>query len=181
MTAMERGKLSTLTLVLMLISAVTAGVAAARDFAAYPIGAPQVVGGLEVGCVYFQPIDLEGGLMRPAAQSDLHLEVDIHATKDDPDGYAEGDWRPYLAVGYRLTRIATGQMAAGTLAPLVAYGSASIGKPHYGDNLKMMGPGRYHLEVTVAPPGGQAGIGGFAPFTVSSDFVYAGVGKKGAY
>lgn len=155
--------------------------AAARDFAAYPIVTPRIVSGLEVGSIFFQPIDLEGGLMRAAAQSDIHLEVDIHATAADPDGYAEGDWRPFLTVNYRLTKLADGQSQGGILAPLVAYGSASIGKPHYGDNLKMMGPGRYHLDVTVAPPGGQSGLGGFAPFSFGADFIYAGVGKKGAY
>lgn len=155
----------------------------AREFAVYPIARPQVVQGLRVAAVYFQPIDLEGGLMRPAAGTDIHLEADISATRDDPDGYAEGDWRPFLTVTYRLTKRDTGEVLSGGLMPLVAYGSASIGKPHYGDNLKMMGAGRYRLELSVAPPdGGQAGVGvGLEPFTVDYDFIFAGVGKKGAY
>ncbi len=155
-----------------------AGPATARDFAVYPIGKPSIVHGLEVGAVYFQPIDLEGGLMQPAATADIHLEADIHATKDDSEGYGEGDWRPYLSVSYRLRRSDGGAAMTGTLMPLVAYGSASIGKPHYGDNLKMMGPGRYRLELAVAPPEGG---GSFAPFTVTTEFIYAGIGKKGAY
>ena len=24
--------------------------------------------------------------------------------------------------------------------------------PHYGDNIKLMGPGKYHLKYTVYPP-----------------------------
>ena len=69
------------------------------------------------------------------------------------------------------------------LSVLALCAATSIGKPHYGDNLKMMGVGRYKLELSIAPPGGaQAGVGaGLEPFTVDYDFVFAGVGKKGAY
>lgn len=160
--------------------------AAARGFAIYPIGEPRIVNGLDVAAVYFQPIELDGALMRAAAGADIHLEADIRATRDDPDGYAEGDWRPFLTVTYRLTKSDTGQVLSGTLMPLVSYGGpagAQAGKPHYGDNLKLLGPGRYHLDLSVAPPGGgQTGIGtGFAPFTLGYDFVFAGVGKRGAY
>ncbi|MDA8232114.1 MAG: iron transporter [Magnetospirillum sp.] len=166
----------------LLIPALVGGrSAAARDFAVYPVGAPQVAQGLNVAVEYFQPIELDGALMHPAAGADIHLEADISAAEDDPDGYAKGDWRPYLTVTYRLTRNDTGQALAGTLMPLVSYGgSGGGGKPHYGDNLKLMGPGRYRLLLSVAPPAGGVG-GGFAPFTLAYDFVYAGVGKKGAY
>jgi len=157
--------------------------AEAREFAIYPIATPQVVNGLKVAMTYFQPIDLEGGLIRPAAGADIHLEADITATANDPDGYGEGDWRPYLVVSYRLTKQGGGETIGGPLMPLVSYGGGGGGKPHYGDNLTLMGPGRYRLELTVAPPGaGQSGLAqGFAPFTVDYTFVYAGIGKKGAY
>lgn len=169
---------------LLLLAAASS--AAARDFAVYPIGEPRIVNGLEVAAVYFQPIELDGALMHEAAGADIHLEADIRATKGDPDGYAEGDWRPFLTVTYRLTKTGTGQSLAGTLMPLVSYGGpagAGIGKPHYGDNLKLLGPGRYHLDLSIAPPGGgQTGVSaGFAPFTLAYDFVFAGVGKRGAY
>lgn len=177
---------------LVLAALATAAPAAARDFAVYPIGKPRIVSGLEIAPIYFQPIELEGALMHPAADCDIHLEADISATKDDPDGYAEGEWRPYLTVTFRLTKAdgstkpGGGQVLSGTLMPLVAYGGStgpSVGKAHYGDNLKLMGPGRYRLELTVAPPAsGQTGVqASFQPFTVDYDFVYAGIGKKGGY
>ena len=64
--------------------------------------------------------------------------------------------------------------------------------PHYGDNVKLFGPGAYHLTFTVRPPGHtshfgrhvdrETGVGPwFEPFTVEYDFVFAGTGKKGAY
>ena len=65
--------------------------------------------------------------------------------------------------------------------------------PHYGDNVKLHGPGKYKLRFTIAPPGEgehaqfgrfdkETGVGPwFKPFTVEYDFTYAGTGKKGAY
>ena len=64
--------------------------------------------------------------------------------------------------------------------------------PHYGDNVKLMGPGKYKLQVTVAPPGAQGHFGRhvdketgvapwFKPFNATYEFTYAGTGKKGGY
>ena len=64
--------------------------------------------------------------------------------------------------------------------------------PHYGDNVKLKGPGKYRLKLIVAPPTVHAhfgrhvdketGVGPwFKPITLEYDFVFAGVGKKGAY
>jgi periplasmic iron binding protein len=48
----------------------------------YPIGTPQEKNGMEIGAVYLQPIEMDPpGVMRPAAESDVHLESDIKAAK----------------------------------------------------------------------------------------------------
>lgn len=155
----------------------------------YPIGQPQMGGGLEVAAVYLQPIEMDPpGMMRAAAESDVHLEADIHALADNKNGFAEGEWVPYLVVDFELAKDG-GETITGRLMPMVA----SDG-PHYGDNLKLMGPGKYRLKFTVAPPTAdkrsqfgrhtdkETGVGEwFAPFTTEYEFVYAGVGKKGAY
>ncbi|WP_173627831.1 iron transporter, partial [Salmonella enterica] len=40
----------------------------------YPIGEPQQCGGMEVGAVYLQPVEMDpAGMMRAAAESDVHL------------------------------------------------------------------------------------------------------------
>lgn len=156
----------------------------------YPIGQPQEAAGLEVAAVYLQPIEMDPpGMMRPAAESDIHLEADIHTLADNPNGFAEGEWMPYLQVGFELTKIDTGETLSGKLMPMVA----SDG-PHYGDNVKLMGMGNYKLTFTVAPPAGHgAGHFGrhtdketgvsewFTPFTTEYEFTYAGTGKKGSY
>ncbi|MDU8362839.1 iron transporter, partial [Pseudomonas syringae group sp. J309-1] len=69
-----------------------------------PVGTPHSEAGMEIGAVYLQPIEMEPeGMMRPAKDSDVHLEADIKAGKGNTNGFAEGDWMPYLVVSYELT------------------------------------------------------------------------------
>lgn len=152
----------------------------------YPIGKPQITQGLEVAAVYLQPIEMEPpGLMRPATESDMHLEADIRAAKDNKNGFSEGDFVPYLEVAYELTKLGDQAAIRGAFMPMVA----SDG-PHYGDNVKLSGPGRYKLVLRIAPPKAhfgrhvdkETGVGAwFEPFSLDYDFIFAGTGKKGAY
>ena len=152
----------------------------------YPIGVPQEAGGLEVAAVYLQAVTMEPeGMMRPADQTDIHLEADIHALANNKNGFAEGEWVPYLNIKYTLTKENDGETQSGMLMAMVA----SDG-PHYGDNVKLMGVGKYKLTFDVAPPGSgfgrhvdkETGVAPwFEPFTTTYEFVYSGVGKKGGY
>ena len=64
----------------------------------YPIGQAQEKGGMEVGAVYLQPIEMDPpDMMRPAKDSDVHLEADIHAAKGNTNGFAQGDGSLILA------------------------------------------------------------------------------------
>ena len=157
-----------------------------------PVGPHVTQNGLEVAAVYLQPIEMDPpDMMRAAAQSDLHLEADIRAAKDNRNGFAEGDFVPFLAVTFEVVKLdgdkPTDQKVAGALMGMVANDG-----PHYGDNVKLFGPGRYRLKLTVAPPGPHAHFGRhvdketgvaewFKPFDVTQDFTFAGIGKKGAY
>jgi uncharacterized protein involved in high-affinity Fe2+ transport len=66
--------------------------------------------------------------------------------------------------------------------------------PHYGDNVKLMGAGKYKLVLTVVPPGDnphvqfgrhidkETGVGAwFKTFNVEYEFTFAGIGKKSTY
>ena len=155
-----------------------------------PIGKAQIRAGMEIAAVYLQPVAMDPeGMMRRAADSDIHLEADIHAQAKNPNGFADGVWVPYLGVAYEITKEGSPQKIGGTLMPMVA----SDG-PHYGDNVKLAGPGKYRLVLRVEPPSGQhgahfgrhtdkeTGVGPwFKPFEVEYAFAYAGVGKKGGY
>ena len=72
------------TLVLATSVLAIAGAATAKE---YPVGASQEKNGMEIGAVYLQPIEMDPpGVMRPAADSDVHLESDIKAAKDNKNG-----------------------------------------------------------------------------------------------
>ncbi|RCL01455.1 MAG: hypothetical protein JSC085_000338 [Candidatus Tokpelaia sp. JSC085] len=157
----------------------------------YPIGSPQSCGGMEIAAVYLQPIEMEpSGMMRPASESDIHLEADIHATENNINGFQEGSWMPYLQVFYELTKedgTTVPSSLKGRLHPMVANDG-----PHYGDNIKIFGFGKYHLKFTVYPPSKESMFGrhvdketGVAVWFKSCiseyDFIYAGTGKKGGY
>lgn len=154
----------------------------------YPIGKPQQQAGLEVAAVYLQPIQMEpAGMMRAAADSDMHLEADIRALADNPNGFPEGSWVPGLQISYQLSKAGGKPVASGNMHAMVA----SDG-PHYGDNVKLAGPGKYTLTLRVQPPGGDAHFGRhvdketgvaawFKPFTLTYPLVFAGTGKKGGY
>jgi hypothetical protein len=156
----------------------------------YPIGTSQEKNGMEIGAVYLQPIEMDPpGVMRSAKDSDVHLESDIKAAKDNKNGFAQGDWIPYLAVGYELRKLDGNETRKGEFMPMVANDG-----PHYGDNVKMMGPGKYRLTLTIAPPDEnkhthfgrhvdkETGVAPwFKTFAVEYGFTYAGIGKKGAY
>jgi periplasmic iron binding protein len=179
-------RLTDVTLICAACAIAVAG-AAAKE---YPVGAPQEKNGMAIAAVYLQPIEIEPeDIMLPAAQSDVHLEADIKAAKDNKNGFAQGDWIPYLSVEYELTKLGAIEVRKGAFMPMVANDG-----PHYGDNVKMMGPGKYKLLLTIAPPSESKHIHfgrhvdketGVAPwfktFTVEFEFVYAGIGKKGAY
>lgn len=154
-----------------------------------PIGKHQIVSHMEIGAVYLQPIKMEpAGMMLDTAQSDIHLEADIHATKGNKNGFAEGDWIPDLVVKYELEKVG-GQKIPGEMMPMVA----SDG-PHYGNNVKLAGPGKYKLKLSVFPQSfnkgamfgrhtdKETGVGPwFQPFDLNYEFTYAGTGKKGGY
>jgi periplasmic iron binding protein len=146
---------------------------------------------MEIVAVYLQPVTMEPeGMMKPPAQSDIHLEADIHALADNPNGFSEGAWMPYLKVEYTLVKDGAPGKIAGVLMPMVA----SDG-PHYGENVKLKGPGKYRLTLRISPPN-TAGTHGqfgrhtdrltgvqpwFKPFEFGVDFTFAGIGKKGSY
>ena len=97
---------------------------------------------LSVGAVYLQPITMSpAGMMRPREQSDIHLEMDIHAKQNlKSRGFAPGDWLPNASVAYTLQKVGSSRplVDGKNLMPMVASDGA-----HYGDNVKLAGPGFY--------------------------------------
>ena len=171
--------------------AIAAACLSTAAFAAeYPIGKPLLKGGMEIGAVYLQPIKMDPeGMMRKAEESDIHLEADIHALKKNPNGFSEGEWVPALLVKYEIVKVGSNQKVSGDMMAMVA----SDG-PHYGDNVKLFGPGKYKLKFTILPPSQnpmahfgrhvdkETGVGPWFDTIVNDyEFTYAGTGKKGGY
>lgn len=123
-----------------------------KGFEEFPLGDEQIVGPLHVAGVYFQPVDMEpaglGGL--PASQADMHLEADIGAIESNDLGYGVGDFVPYLTVKYRIEKKG-GKTIEGSFMPM----SASDG-PHYGNNVKLDGPGDYKVTFIIENPEKQS-------------------------
>ncbi len=159
----------------------------------YPIGMPQNLAGMEIAAVYLQPIEMEPeGHMRKASESDVHMEADIHALGGNVNGFPEGAWIPFLQIAYQITKVGSSDTISGQFMAMVA----SDG-PHYGDNIKLQGPGKYKLRYTISAPNAAGnplsqyfgrhtdratGVRPwFKPFSVEWEFTYAGIGKKGGY
>lgn len=156
----------------------------------FPIGIPQTKNGMEIAAVYLPAVDMESAegsdAMLPPNKSDIHLEAFITATEENPDGLRAGQWIPGLTIEYTLIKLGARERIEGRLIPMVASGG-----PHYGNNIKMRGIGKYKLilKIDKSP---DRGLGNEAdwknpagpspePLTVTYEFTYFGVGKSGGY
>lgn len=156
----------------------------------YPIGTPIQRNGMELAAVYLQPVTMEpDGMMRKAEESDVHMEADIRALANNPNGFDEGAWIPYLTISYEVTKQGSTEKISGDFMPMVANDG-----PHYGDNVKLKGPGKYHVKYTIFPPSADphshfgrhtdrlTGVRPwFKAFDAEYDFTFVGIGKKGGY
>lgn len=112
------------------------------------IGEPVAQDGMQIVPNYLVGIEMDH--MPPGAQmgkDSVHLEVDVHATKDEKHGFPEDAWIPYLTVHYTITEDGSHFKKTGTLVPMTAADG-----PHYANNLTMGGPGTYQLTYTIMPP-----------------------------
>jgi uncharacterized protein involved in high-affinity Fe2+ transport len=123
----------------------------AAGFEEFPLGDDQAVGPLMIAGVYFQPVDMEplglGGLA--AAESDMHMEADISAVENNGLGYGAGDFVPDLTVKFKAQKEG-GKLIEGNFMPM----SASDG-PHYGNNVKLDGAGKYKITFIIDSPDKQ--------------------------
>ena len=159
----------------------------------YPIGVPEHRNGMQVAAVYLQPVRMEpAGIMTPSEKADIHMEADIRALDINANGFAEGDWIPFLHVKYEVRKKGSDKVIRGDFMPMVANDG-----PHYGDNVKLMGPGKYSVKYTIYPPNAPENPSGkhfgrhtdrltgvrpwFKTFSVDYEFIYAGIGKRGGY
>ena len=112
------------------------------------IGEPMVQSGMQIVPNYLTGIEMDRMPPGMAMGKDtVHIEADVHATKDETHGFAEDAWIPYLTIRYTLTKEGAKFKATGRLYPMTAKDG-----PHYANNVKMAGPGTYKLTYVIDPP-----------------------------
>jgi periplasmic iron binding protein len=125
-----------------------AALSALANAAEFYVGEPVVQDGMQIVPNYLVGIKMDhmppGAAMGP---NSIHLEADVHATKDDKHGFPEDAWIPYLTIRYTLTKDGSKFRKTGKLVPMTA-----IDGPHYANNVTMNGPGTYHLTYEILPP-----------------------------
>jgi uncharacterized protein involved in high-affinity Fe2+ transport len=122
------------------------------DAREYFIGGPVQKADMEIVANYLKGIEMAPmpGVMTDMKEmggDSIHLEADIHATADNPFGYGDGAWIPYLTVNYDLSRTGAAWHSAGKLVPMTATDG-----PHYATNVMMDGAGEYTLTYVIDPP-----------------------------
>jgi periplasmic iron binding protein len=118
----------------------------------WPIGEDVVKNHITIAAVWLSAVGMAG---MPEPSSDvIHLEADIHATADNPNGFAKDEFVPYLKIKYELSDAKSGKLLqSGDLIPMVASDGL-----HYGANIAKPGPGTYRLVYKIEPPS-SGGLG----------------------
>jgi periplasmic iron binding protein len=112
------------------------------------IGEPVEQNDMQIVPNYLVGIEMDH--MPPGAQmgpNSIHLEVDVHATKNEKHGFPEDAWIPYLTIHYTITKDGSNFKKTGRLVPMTAGDG-----PHYANNVNMAGPGTYQLTYEFEPP-----------------------------
>jgi uncharacterized protein involved in high-affinity Fe2+ transport len=156
-------------------------------FREYPIGDEVERDHMEIRAVWLPPVAMEG-MNEAASSSMIHLEADVHATQGNPNGFALGEFVPYMVVRYVIvpvdtaTRSAYPQPIEGAMMPMVARDGL-----HYGATIDMPAAGRFQLTYSFQPPS-AGGLGRHAdratgvapwwkPFDVTFGWDYTGPEK----
>lgn len=119
--------------------------AAAKEFY---VGEPVVQNDMQIVPHYLLGIEMAPMTkdmdMSPGA---VHLEVDVHATKDDKHGFKEDEWIPYLTISYTIEKVGAKFKKSGRLIAMTAGDG-----PHYANNVALAGDGDYRLTFHFEPP-----------------------------
>jgi uncharacterized protein involved in high-affinity Fe2+ transport len=154
--------------------------ASGAPFREYPIGDEVLKNQMRIAAVWLPPIAMEGMPATSAGSDVIHLEADIHATEENPNGFAKDEFVPYLKIRYAVTPAGGDTpIHQGELIPMIARDGL-----HYGASLEMPTAGSYLLTYQIDPPS-AGGLGRhsdaltgvapwWTPFEVRFDWDYPG-------
>ena len=119
---------------------------AAKEFY---VGEPVVRHDLQLVPHYLTGIRMEPTMDGMEMSADaVHLELDVHATKDETHGFAEDMWIPNVTIQYTLEKVGDPSFKkTGRLLPMTAKDG-----PHYANNVGFMGDGQYKVTFRLSPP-----------------------------
>jgi uncharacterized protein involved in high-affinity Fe2+ transport len=131
---------------------------------------------LAIAPVFFPAVPMDG-MSLPSGDNVIHLEADVRGIANNPNGFALGQFIPYLKVTYEIVPTSSGEPLKGDLVPMVARDGL-----HYGATVVMPGNGKYRLTYHLEPPTSGAlgrhndfetGVAPWwSPFDVSWDWDY---------
>ncbi|EPD53296.1 hypothetical protein HMPREF1210_01027 [Paenisporosarcina sp. HGH0030] len=132
--------------------------------------------GMEINAVYLPHSVEVAPVERGGKEGNIHLEADIHAAKDNSFGFHEGEWIPYLTIGYKIHNLDTDEdVDQGQLYQMVA------GDPHYASNVLLPEPGNYELTFQISEPDLSRHAEDvekfYEPMTLKWEFKYDGAQK----
>ncbi len=138
----------TATSILLFASALALTAVAPAYAKEFYIGEPVVKNDMQIVPHYLLGIEMspmpKGMEHGPNA---VHLEVDVHATKDEKHGFKEDEWIPYLTITYTIEKLGTKFKKTGQLSPIIAGDGA-----HYANNVMLAGNGDYKVTYRFEPP-----------------------------
>ncbi len=141
-----------------------------------PIGEEVVKNHVRVNAVHASGVSMDGMSGPPSGSDLIHLEADVKATEDNPNGFAKDEFVPYLKINYSIVPASGGSAVdKGELFPMVASDGL-----HYGANIVRPRPGDYRLIYDIQPPsvnglgrhvGAVGGVAGWwGPFQASFEW-----------
>jgi len=143
------------------------------------IGEPVTRNGITVKAAYLTGVEMAPQPPTPSGDDTIHLECDVSAAANNPQGFPQGAWVPYLGCIYTIEKVGSDWSRTGRMLPMTAQDG-----PHYANNVAMDGPGEYRLTYYLVPPQSQGffrhtdaetGVEAWwEPFSVSWMFEYAG-------
>ena len=101
---------------------------------------------LRVAAVWLPAVQWDGG-QAVVGGDVIHMEADVKATADNPNGFAKNEFIPYLKIAYKIEPLDGGSTLSGDLMPMIASDGL-----HYGASVALPKPGKYRLSYAVQPP-----------------------------
>ena len=113
----------------------------------YPIGDEVERNHLRIAAVWLHAVTMDNMPSDPSMHP-IHIEADIKAAENNPNGFAKDEKVSYLKVKYALVPTQGGPaVAAGELSPMMARDGF-----HYGATIAMPAPGQYQLVYEIPSP-----------------------------